>query len=348
MFKQKSIIIISMLALAALFLTTLFWGAKLPNTYKNGFTRIFSSKPITEINRTQSKEPFLNISGVNNGQIHLTVPNPNWVISIDTSFKKIDTVYIGIPQENGKEVKTFTTYVDSTSVKVLANNISTLFYGTINKPTLQQVKLETLPFTRSTITNNAIIVRAVDSTYRNQVFHKIDLKSGRLIQTENIFKMKDDGGLDSDGILTYDQFSHNIVYIKNYENKFYLIDTNLNILSTHTTIDTTSAVEKFGKIIKSKNNQIDIKPSTSRVIVNNKCSIYKNILYILSGLKADNENNHQFKNNSVVDKYSLPDGQYIESFYIPNIQNQKLKDFYVGQEKIFALYKDQIAIYKLK
>jgi hypothetical protein len=79
---------------------------------------------------------------------------------------------------------------------------------------------------------------------------------------------------------------------------------------------------------------------------NNHC-IFNGRLFTMSSLKADNESNRSFKNNTVVDVYLLTNNSYEGSFYIPNARDKKIIAIRLLNGFLIAFYQDSFSIYSL-
>jgi hypothetical protein len=62
-------------------------------------------------------------------------------------------------------------------------------------------------------------------------------------------------------------------------------------------------------------------------IVNKKSTVSEKYLFINSGLKANNEEKELFSEYSVIDVYSVEDGKYQFSFYLPKHRGIKTNKF---------------------
>lgn len=70
-------------------------------------------------------------------------------------------------------------------------------------------------------------------------------------------------------------------------------------------------------------------------------------LFVHSGLLADNENKDLFNKCAVIDLYSIHDGSYQYSFYIPDDQGTRLSEFKVFKDKFVGLHGNQLRVYTL-
>lgn len=153
-----------------------------------------------------------------------------------------------------------------------------------------------------------------------------------------------DGMFCVDGSLHYNTDLHQLVYVYHYRNAFISMDTSLNVLYRGNTIDTISRVNFTVDRIRSENAYTFSSPPK---FVNLKSTTAGQLLYIQSGIRAENETKKNFKENFCIDVYSLLDGVYQHSFYIPKIEKQSLLDFNVIDDFIFVLYDGVLVTYQM-
>jgi len=67
-----------------------------------------------------------------------------------------------------------------------------------------------------------------------------------------------------------------------------------------------------------------------------------------SRLKADNEYELDFNENSIIDIYSLKNGDYKGSFYIPAYKGEKALQFQVIGHQLYALHGKTVLLYDMK
>lgn len=148
----------------------------------------------------------------------------------------------------------------------------------------------------------------------------------------------------SDGKLIQVAGNAQMIYVYYYQNKFLSLDSNLRITYTEKTIDTTSHPQ-----IKIHNNKklhqmtLDAPPK----FVNKQASANSYYLFIHSAIKADNELDKEIKVVNPIDVYALKNGKYEFTIYLPNFDDEKLKDFRVDGNVLSALYDHYLYFYKL-
>ncbi len=155
-------------------------------------------------------------------------------------------------------------------------------------------------------------------------------------------KKQVDGLLCTDGHLLYSPDLKEIIYIFRYRNQFICLDTNLHVVRTGKTIDTTSVAkisvaELDGKITMSK----------PPLMVNRSACVDGKYLFTYSNLMAKNESTDTFKKVSAVDVYNLVDGSYRFSLYVDTYNGKKMRQFKVRNSVLVALFSDAVVRYNI-
>src|SRR6185312_9884020 len=263
--------LISLITIATLCLLVAF--AKLPNSHRNGFTRIFSKNNITPLRRSISKAPYIGFGGTSSTNIFLAVPNPQWLVMLDKNLGKQTNYHIPVPKTDQYSLHSF--FVDSPNVFLFANNVPAVVYGTLNGTLTETVKLSTSPFTRCAyISPHSIVIRSFDSTSQNPVFQKVEIQTGRIQKQVGLFKASGDFGLSTDGFLLYDSLTRSIIYVEYFTNKVVCIDTNLNLPHASQTIDTTNYNAVTIKDVKFEDGN-RLMPVTARTTINSDGCVFK-------------------------------------------------------------------------
>jgi hypothetical protein len=182
----------------------------------------------------------------------------------------------------------------------------------------------------------------------DQNFSRFDLVSGRLINQTTGTEVLHDGGISTDGMLSYDSITSRYTYVYYYKNKFLIFDSTLTLIREGKTIDTFNRFQIALKEIGDNNNSVSITNGGPQKIINARSFSVNNFLYNCSGLIADNENEKSFKASDVIDIYALDSLKYTGSFYIPMQSGAHLVDLCFWNDLLVVLYKTGIVAYKLK
>lgn len=191
--------------------------------------------------------------------------------------------------------------------------------------------------------HNTIIVRTFRDTVREYVLAKKTISSPLTEFKTTLLEKQIDGLFCTDGMLHFNEKTNQVVYVYYYRNQFISMDTSLNLLYRGTTIDpvTTARI----KTARLKDGSVTL--ASPPYLVNNRSDTNGNYLFINSKIKAKNDDSELFNETSAVDVYSLPDGSYIQSFYIPEFLGHKIKEFKVFDSTLVAIQGHYLVTYNL-
>jgi hypothetical protein len=340
MLKQKALILSSISIGVFLLLFLLVRTTAFPNKNKNGFTRKLRKAKIELLSQNISGGPYADLCGVASTNIFLSVANPQYLIMKDKNSFKETIFFMPVPKNDN--LINHALVVDSPVVYFFANNVPALYYGHLYGNRIDSIHFQTNTFSRSAfISSSSTVICTYDSSLENQTLEKINMSDGK-IQKQSFFLKS----FSNDGILKFDKASKRIFFLQYYGNQFWCLDTNLNLLYTSRTIDTTSTNPvSINKIVNK--TETHFVPAKARKIINSTCYAENGFLFVVSKLKADNEINSDFENNSVIDVYAANTGSYYNSFYIPDVNGEKMSSLLIQGHLIFALYEKDVAIYDL-
>jgi len=152
-----------------------------------------------------------------------------------------------------------------------------------------------------------------------------------------------DGVFCTDGMLRFDRQFNRMVYTYYYRNQFFCTDTSLNLLYRSNTLDTTTRARIEVAEIESEQS---VTLSTPPSIVNQDSWISGGYIFIQATAKARNDKIEHTR-AAAIDVYSLTDGSYESSFYLPSSRSNRIRDFRVDRNRLIVLYKRSIAVYSL-
>lgn len=318
----------------------------------NGFERKFIGKNLELINVIDLPLGHLNfVAPLRNNIILKDYKNPKFLYLIDSKNAKFDKIPINLPANFNLKSRYFN--LDASGDNVFVSNAFGESALIRNHQTLP-FKIENLAFDQVVVLSpRSVIVRSVNQKGKifQRFLHKIQLsKEGTITKTFELVAQID-GFFCNDGWLNYDDEQGKVVYTYFYRGNFLSLDTNLNLIYTGKTIDTV----KYAKIkvseLNSKSTNGNYKKSIKQAkppeFINKISALDLDKVYILSALKADNENYFKFLKNQVVDVYSIGNGQYMYSFYIPNYKGLKPYEIQVKTNSITAIYNNYLVNFNL-
>jgi len=232
--------------------------------------------------------------------------------------------------------------VEDSCAFVLDGNQPALFSGNLFND--NELKGSYPPFFNQAIHigQQSFVLRAVINNHNVLIKYRSDSKGFKLGNT--LLKKQVDGIFCTDGNLIKTPDSKRLFYVYYYRNQFLCSDTSLNLLYGGKTIDTNTHAKIKVSYIKSSNQTTLSSPP---VYVNKQAAANNRFLFIVSGLRADNEKGSLLDDFSTIDVYSVSNGNYQFSFYLPNFNKKKLTDFRVDEQSLYALYDHYLYKYQL-
>lgn len=221
--------------------------------------------------------------------------------------------------------------------------VACLFKGKLNRMKAQLVSDKAYGFTKAEVIDSTkLVIRTINDSGEN-VLATLSLKNGK-IQTfaPTLLEKQIDGLFDTDGTLQYSEQQQKFVYLYYYRNQFVVTDKNLSILHRGNTIDTTSQAKIKIKYVKSKNQK---KFSAPPNMVNRISTVHNNLLFVNSTLPGRFDVEKVWNYSSVIDVYDINSNNYLISFYIKNIEGNKIKDILVTNNHFYALVGTHIVRY---
>ena len=346
--KKTLIILGSLLFGAVCILLSLMALSNGPNDYKNGFTRQgLSRSPAVKLHELAVGETLYKICGATPHRFFFTGRDPRKIFSANMAMNQVDSLFIPFPLTR-RAMVAYDLKIDSPYINLYANNLSAVLGARLNDTTVHTTLLPTRLFTAAVqLTPQSFIVKAFDSSGMRQVFKKINTGANKVLAQAPLIEDNKDAGFSADGLLRYDSTAHRLLYIQFYQNRFFCIDTNLNVLYTAKTIDTTNNNPVFTKNIPTRNSQGSVLPAVPLHIINRACVTTAGSIYILSTLKADNETDTAFRDNAVIDVYTIGNGAYRGSFYIPDLHGEKAQNLFFANGLLLVYYNRYIGAYKI-
>jgi hypothetical protein len=323
----------------------------------NGFKRNFKHSNITIANVLKLESSAFDFVGKPENNILLRgYQNTQTLFEIDNSLANIKSFNLELPSSFN---------IKSTYVNIGAFMSSLYFtnpYGDVaiigykNKFSIGY-KVQKLVFDQAKlISNSSMIVRAIkgDGKERIRELIKVNLGKNRNLDkdTKYLLPKQIDGTFCNDGWLHYDKVQSKIFYTYYYRGAFLCLDTNLNLIFKGKTIDTVH----FAKIKLSEYNEKEKNGTSNKKITQastdnliNWCyTTDKDKIYIVSGLKADNESPDDFEKNNPIDIYSIKDGRYLYSIYIPKYKGYRINGFEVNGNLLVAIFDRYLVTFAVK
>jgi hypothetical protein len=324
--------------------TSLAWAALKPINQKNGFERKFSDVKLEKLVSFTKDEKISDVLEITGNRIYFTTKEPDKLFVTNDSLLKGYTTHLPFPNNEWNNPN-FYTFLDSPAIVQVTREKPVIMFCTLNTFNSSIQRIPKMFFSRVVLINpNTFVFRGFDPSVKGDpIFKKLNSINNEVILERGISERNNDAGITSDGYLNYDKTTNSIIYSYIYSNKFIVLDTNLMLKYTSKTIDTISVPTiRTGAI----GNGYLSNTGPSRV-VNEFVTVSNGIIYYLSKLKADNEEEEILTDNTPVELYEITSGKYLHSFYIPKFNDEQVKSFKIRGNKMVAMYKSNVVLYKI-
>lgn len=308
----------------------------------NSFVRLLPPHKIIPGPILDLKKTGYYFAGFNNRAVCLgNFYIPNSILSIGSNLTDSITQKLQFSRKVSLLNGSFSIVEDS-SVFVLDGNQPALFSGNLLNG--NELKASKPPFFNKSVCvgKRSFVLRSVIDGNNMLIKCRSDSTGFKLGNT--VLKKQVDGIFCTDGYLIKTPDSKRVFYIYHYRNQFLCSDTNLNQIYAGKTIDTNAHAKIKVSYIKSTSQTTLSAPP---VYVNKQAAANNKFLFIVSGLKADNEKGSLQEGFSTIDVYEVQNGRYQFSFYLPDFNKKRLTDFRVDGQSLYALYDRYLYKYQL-
>lgn len=338
----RTLIITLILSLAVVILLYHFSQKNIGIT--QNFSRKFPPHPLLLTHSYDLQFNSYYISGITNNQVYLgNYTAPFLLTTLDHSFKnkRESKLQLSIKSPGFKALKLT---VDSPFFHLADGSIPGLYRGKLNEG-IAYPHLIDLPYFTDMLPlgPNSAAFKGISNDHENIVGKKQLNQPSAFFP--KILTKQIDGLFCTDGILQSNK-NGAIIHLYYYRNQFQYLDTNFNMIYQGKTIDT-NAHAKISTAKMSSTNSITMnKPP---LLINKRTTAFGNWLFVHSNLKSDNEDKTTFSKASVIDVYDLKNkGSYLFSFYLYDHEGLKLTDFFLHEDKLFAIFGRFIECHQLQ
>jgi len=342
--KRKYIsLLIGIIVAVLLVMTLLKASVQEINTVSHGFVRKTGAFSLTKLAQHSFDQPLRDIAGVQGDSMFIVTAWPDKIILTNRMLTEEKSMSLPITLYK-KLAGNFTTRLWYPDVYIFGSNVPALLKLNLvtGKEILYPIERA---FSRSALVSPAtIIVRGFDPGFKDEQLQTINLLTGTHIDENGITDKTEGGGFVTDGMLYYDELTNRVVYHFFYSNRILYLDTNLHLIQKGTAIDTFSAYTAKAKAIRSSKGTSFTFTAPPQLLSRGSC-VNKGRLFINSRLKADNEPYEQFIHNSVIDVYDIKSAEYRGSLYVPVIPGKRMIKFKVFDDRLYAIYEDQLIVY---
>lgn len=310
----------------------------------NSFRRIFPPHAFSEQRTIPIESAPYYIAGLTRHTAYLgSYTSPFKLLTINLQSGDVKDERLALARDSIiYRFKQFRVYLDSPTFYITDGVIPAIFKGDINSKVAKRYMYDSVSFSKIVpVSETSFVFRNISAEKGESVLGKLKARSPHVDVRDSILKKQIDGQFCVDGIINYDDAAHRVVYLYYYRNQFVVMDTSLNVIYTGKTIDTVSQAKL--KVVKTSKGLTDLGAPPLRV---NKVGHTANgLLFVNSNLMGKNEKKEVFDQHAPLDIYDLENGTYRFSLYL---ENSKLQDFGVVDNKLVALFDSQLKVFKLR
>ena len=348
---MKSYLYLLIIVLAAFFIILIvFHFGDIPNRQNNGFKRNYIHNSYFAAHEINLRDTLYTIIGATRSNIYVAISTQGEVLEIsknlNNNVKRIKIPFFTRFYDSLK-FSSLVTKIDSPHIFLFAENKPAIIKTTFDSSLFEVKILPPGPFTREVMADtDCFILRKFEPRIIDQIFVRYDFKTGLLKKEDNISQIYGDGGIISDGQLYFDVETKKLYYIYYYKNLLLSFDTSLNYATKFSSIDTTGSFKIKTGLVKNSGATAYTNITPANII--NKVNYVQNgLLFNMSGLRADNESDKFFSDNSILDIIDLKNGRYLGSIDLPTFNGSKLSQFIISDNRLVGLYTNSIIIYDL-
>jgi hypothetical protein len=315
------------------------------NSRPNGFIRLFPPHRVTPVKLLDLQYNSYYIAGGTGQHVYLgNYSAPGYVLVADHALTDTQYLKLALLDTNTLVLNASVLTIDSPDIYMLEGRTPEMLSGTLPSGQLHRVPDSIHFISSQPLSPASFVIRIFSDRLHQNILAKQVNGSPALRPAPEVLEKQLDGSFCTDGMLNYERDPARLVYTYFYRNQFICLDTNLKVLNRYRTIDTISHVQIAVSNLPSKGiTTISAPPLT----VNRKSCIAGDWLYVNSGLLANNEDKRDFDRWSVIDVYSLTNGKYEFSFYLPDYRDKKMKSFRVFDHTLVALYDHYLYSFRL-
>ena len=346
MSKKSLFLIFIFFAGAVLSVSVLYVLSKTSNAQRNGFSRQFNYSIVGSKNKLDIRYNSYYIAGLSTDKIYLgNYTSAVHLLVADHSLIDTQHIKIDVPKNLSIAWKSLRTAVNPPYIFMTEGLSPTYLIGRIGNFKVVNRNLDSQKFNGIVqLSPSTAVLRAYNRQLSQNILTQVTTDTLKPRRKDFIPDKQLDGIFSLDGMFLHNPNTSILVYLYYYSNQFLCLDEDLNLLYEGRTIDTISTAQiKIARIASEQKTTMGAPP----LRVNIKGAISENWIFVNSGLMADNEDKRAFRNNSVIDVYSLYERHYKFSFYLPKYKGEKLAHFKVSGNKLAALYDRYLVIYNL-
>lgn len=315
---------------------------------QNGFSRKFHFEALKPAGYFDLGYNSFYIAGIDHENIYLGNEAATMLLlRINYTLDDTAKLRLHIPEDIRLLWRAATVRVDSDNIYMMEGTAPQILHTKIPSLRMRALEVDSTFFSFAIpLSGHSFVLQVFDN--RKQQYVLTLKRSGIPYDTygPGILEKQNDGRFSVDGKLVYDPGSGKMVFLYFYRNQFITLDTSLNIIYKGNTLDTIRTANlKVAELDDGTRKEFML--AAPAVAGNKNICINSHYIFIHSSLKADNEDEREFKKNTVLDVYSLSTGQYQQSFYVENFRGNRIKSMIMKNDTLITISGRHICLYPL-
>ncbi|MCK0131586.1 hypothetical protein MWU59_08730 [Flavobacteriaceae bacterium F08102] len=311
----------------------------------NPFIRSYPHHPITRNFELNIQYNSYYIAGYVNDKLYLgntTAP----LHLIEVNLKTKDTTHITIKiDQTDLPFRSVRVKLSSPHFFVMDGYVPAIFRGTIGNWEARLWMKEKFHFSNAIpIDTNKVFISS--NATRQTVLGYIEKNKNFNIHLDShLLEPQIDSVFSVDGTMIISQDQKYLGYVYYYRNQYTIMDSQLDILTKNSTIDTlqTANIElstfSNGGITTLKNRP---------TVVNLSAALFKNLILINTTRLGKNDEAKMLDQASIVDVYNWQNQTYEFSFYLYNKGKKHAREFAVYDNYLVALVDNELDVYNIE
>jgi len=310
---------------------------------ENNFTRRFLPHPISNEKAIDLKASSFYLAGSHGDTVFLgNREAPLLMATVLPAFKHptIDTLRLSDDRFSFKKVELSVSYP---FFSLTDGTVPVIFEGIFPDLIAKKVRMQPAYFSQiKMISAHEYMFKSTLTKGKKAILGYLNSETERTEIKDDFLEIQMDGLFDTDGHLSYDPVSDQMVYTYLYRNQYLTADERLLNKRSGLTIDTvTTARIKLHKMADGKT-----KMAAPPVEVNLFQTAFDHRLYNISALRGKFESLSRWKHSKIVDVYDLKDKSYQYSFYLKNRNDHSARDILVTKKHMYVLTGNELVRYQ--
>jgi hypothetical protein len=344
--RHFGISVFSLFTFSIGFVTLLYALSEQEVHRNNSFLRRYPHLPAQQVKGFALTYDSYYISGFADGKIYLgNVTAPLQLLQVDTTLTTGKSFSISLADGGNHPFSSVHVSLRAPYFYLSDGTVPIIYQGKIGEWKASPILSKTTRFNiAEPVSGDAFAIRNVDVSANANVLGLLCAKN-QLLYDPELLKKQQVGIFETDGLLSYNEELHELVYMYFYSNDYVVADLKLKPLFYGHTVDTVSKPQIEIAYEDSTRTRTMAKQPAQ---INNYSCTAGRYFFVKSDRLGRYEPESMLKHASIVDVYDLIKHTYEFSFYLYDHENEKVKSFRVYGNLLVGLTDHYLVTYKLR